>query len=309
MDKNVALIILFNHRYDKNIEILERIYKERFSYIFHIIPFYDGEKTNVIPVYENSYNFEGYIAQAYRHIYKEDFAHYFFVADDLILNPIINERNYKEHLKLNESTCFLPYFNELHKIPENQFWSRVVEAYQYKVKCDGVESANEIPNYEDALSELQRFGLEIKPLKYNQIFHSKKFPKQFYNYKKLLVYLKWFKKSRRKIDYHLPYPLVGGYADIFVISGDVIKKFSHYCGVFAATDLFVEIAIPTAIALSAKEIVTEKDLLLKGKALWSDEELKELDKFDNQLKNYINNFPKEYIYLHPVKLSKLNIEL
>jgi len=309
MNKEVALIILFNHRFDKNIEILEKIYKDRFSHIFHIIPFYDGLKENVIAVYENSYNFEGYIAQAFRQIVQADFEHYFFVADDMVINPIINEHNYKEHLKLKESTCFLPYFNELHKIPQDQFWSRVVEAYRYQVKCDGVESANEIPGYEDALAQLNRFGLEIQPLKYDQIFPSMKFPKKFYRVKKLFNYLKWLKKSRMKTDYHLPYPLVGGYADIFVISADAIRKFAHYCGVFAATDLFVEIAIPTAIALSASEIVTEKDLLLKGKALWSDDELKELEPFENQLKNYIHHFPKDYLYLHPVKLSKLNIEL
>jgi len=55
-----ALILIYNHRYDKNIEILEKIYSKRFSVIFHLVPFYDGNRDNVIPVYENSYYFEGY---------------------------------------------------------------------------------------------------------------------------------------------------------------------------------------------------------------------------------------------------------
>ena len=45
----VALIIIYNHQYNKNIDILERIYNGRFSNIYHLVPFYNGEKQNVIP--------------------------------------------------------------------------------------------------------------------------------------------------------------------------------------------------------------------------------------------------------------------
>ena len=44
MQSNVALIIVFNHRYDKNIPLLESIYEGRFSSIYHLVPFYDGDK-------------------------------------------------------------------------------------------------------------------------------------------------------------------------------------------------------------------------------------------------------------------------
>ena len=92
MDK-IALLIIYNHRYDKNIEPLEQIYAGRFSYIYHIVPFYDGQKENVIPVYESSFYFEGYIAQCFQHLKDKGFTHYFFVADDLMLNPLITEQN------------------------------------------------------------------------------------------------------------------------------------------------------------------------------------------------------------------------
>lgn len=84
MKSKVALIIIYNHRYDKNIEVLENLYKTRFSNIYHLIPFYDGDKENVIAVYENSYRFQGYISQAFRTFYKDMYDHYFFVADDLM---------------------------------------------------------------------------------------------------------------------------------------------------------------------------------------------------------------------------------
>src|SRR4030042_4685799 len=103
MDK-VALIIIYNHQYNKNIEILEKIYKDRFCNIYHLVPFYNGEKSNVIPVYENSHYFQGYIAQGFKIFYKKDYAHYIFIADDLILNPVINEKNYAIHFKLKKNS-------------------------------------------------------------------------------------------------------------------------------------------------------------------------------------------------------------
>jgi hypothetical protein len=80
----IALIIIYNHRYDKNIETVERIYKGRFSHIFHLMPFYDGDKPNVFPVYDNSYCFQAFVAQTFPSIFNKKFSHYFFVSDDMI---------------------------------------------------------------------------------------------------------------------------------------------------------------------------------------------------------------------------------
>jgi hypothetical protein len=101
-----------------------------------------------------------------------------------------------------------------------------------------------------------------------------------------------------------------------------MEKFYHYCGVFAAMNLFVELALPTAMVLSAKEIVTENDLELRGKALWPDGgqrlngdlepaygDYEELAGYNFNLKQLLDNFPETYIYLHPVKLSKWNTQL
>ena len=115
----VALIIIYNHAHNENIEIIERIYKDRFSNIYHLVPFYKGGKTNVIPVYESSFHFQGYVNQGFKSFFREDYTHYLFAADDLILNPGINESNYTGHFKLNSKTCFLPGFITLH---ETKVW-------------------------------------------------------------------------------------------------------------------------------------------------------------------------------------------
>ena len=300
----VALIIIYNHQYNKNIEILEEIYGERFSNIYHLVPFYTGEKRNVIPVYENSYYFQGYIAQGYKSFYNSDYDHYLFVADDLILNPIINERNYLEYLKLSDKTCFLPGFIILHE--REKWWQRVGEAFRYRIKTPGVEAENQLPDYETALRLFNRFGLEIRPLKFNQIWRNS--VSFFYSLEQIVTRHRSdvvrFINSLMRNQFVLSYPMVGSYSDICVVSAENIKLFCHYCGVFAATNLFVEVALPTSMVLSASEIITEENLELKGKALWTKEDYKLLNNYNNNLDRLLAEFPQEYLYLHPIKLSK-----
>lgn len=299
----VVLIIIYNHQYNKNIQILEQIYNDRFSNIYHLIPFYTGEKKNVIPIYECSYYFQGYVSQGFKTYFKEEYKHYLFVADDLILNPIINEINYTQHFKLNPNTSFIPGFGSLHEV--KGFWARVGEAFQWNINFSGVEAKNQLPDYTTALQLFSKFGLEIKPLNYLQIYKKQEFPRLF-KIKKILYYFLWKRRQfkNRNKEFHLSYPLVGSYSDIFVVSSDSIKQFSHYCGVFASTRLFVEVAVPTSLVLSAEEIITEKDLKLQGEALWTKEQYEILDKYDGKLDLLLNDFPENLLYLHPIKLSK-----
>lgn len=279
----VALIIIYNHQYIRNIEIIERIYHDRFEYIYHLMPFYNGEKKNVISVYECSFFFQGYVAQGFINFYNERFDHYFFVADDLLLNPLINENNYKEYFNLNNHTCFLPDFISLHE--REEWWPRVGEAFRYDINTPGVEVKGQIPDYDHALQLFNKFGLEIKPLRFDQIYNVKI-------------------NDKLTVKYNLPYPFVGSYSDIFIISSNIIRQFCHYCGVFAATRLFVEIGLPTAMVLSAGEIVTEKNLQLQGKALWTESDYLIIEKFNKNFQRLFREFPQNLLYIHPIKLSQ-----
>src|SRR6218665_624801 len=104
----VALVIIYNHQYNKNIEKLEEVYGNWFSHIFHLVPFYAGDKPNVIAVYESSYYFQGYVAQGLKRFFSPEFDHYLFIGDDLMVNPVINENNYSLHLNLDVKTSFIP---------------------------------------------------------------------------------------------------------------------------------------------------------------------------------------------------------
>lgn len=302
---NVVLIIVYNHRYDKNIEIIEQIYSNRFSNIYHLMPFYDGNKENVIPVYENSYYFQGYIAQGFRQFYKKDYTHYIFVADDLFLNPSINENNYDDYFMIQPNSSFISSIKNIHDCGR---WLRISDAYHANLKIDGVEIDNSLPSYEVALQCLKKHDLTIKPLSFDQIVGSQKISniktiKQFTNY------LFWRINQVRYLKkvFHLNYPYVAGYSDLVIIDQMSMRKFCQYCGIFAAHKLFVEVAIPTAMALSCNKIISEKDMANKGKALWSIHDLEILNQFNYQISKLESNFPDDWLYLHPVKLSKWNL--
>ncbi|SHN09787.1 hypothetical protein [Polaribacter sp. KT 15] len=295
----VALIIIYNHQYNKNIEVLDKLYGDRFSNIFHLVPFYKGTKENVISVYENSYYFQGYVSQGLSSFFKDEYVHYFFIGDDLLLNPKINESNYTENLKLDKDTSFIPGFMSLHKL--DFLWPHTKDALNYNLSIDGIEAKSMLPNYEEAILLFKKFNLEIDSLKFEQLFNR---PLLRYNFKALKRFIAYHYKKRLNKEYNLSYPIVGSYSDIFVVSSNTIKDFCLYSGVFSATNMFVELAIPTAMVLSAKKIVTEKDLDLQGIALWSMEDYKILDKYNYNLNGLQNDFPEKYLYIHPIKLSK-----
>jgi hypothetical protein len=302
--KKVALVIIYNHQYNNNIDKLESIYKDRFSHIYHLVPFYTGEKKNVIPVYENSEYFQGYVAQGFKQFYSDEYAHYVFVADDLFINPVINERNYTHHFKLNPDSSFIPNFIPLHEIRDH--WAGLIRAYYYNIQVTGIEAENQLPGYEDALKKFNRYGLTIAPLTFDDIWDKPTYtPSSILKMvNKLLFFRRRLKSKLSGTLYNLSYPLVGSYSDIFIVSANTIKLFSHLCGVTAATRLFVEIGVPTSLVLSAEDIVTESDLKLKGMTLWKKEDYKPLEKYQNRVSELINNFPEDVLYIHPVKLSK-----
>jgi hypothetical protein len=109
----------------------------------------------------------------------------------------------------------------------------------------------------------------------------------------------------KNVMYATRYPLLGGHSDFFVVSKQTIREFSHFCGVFAATDLFVELAVPTAMVLTANKIITETALTYKIREKWSQEQYDMLAKqCENRVSKLLNNFPDNFLYIHPVKFSK-----
>jgi len=325
MSKKAVLIIVYNHRFDKNIEVLEELYRHRFTEVFHLMPFYDGDKKNVITVYESSYQFQGYFAQGFKHFFSEEYDDYFFIGDDLILNPAINENTYTETFQLSENAAFIPEIMSLHHFSNNDtlrfqpvksfsksnrwYWWRVRQFItEYKHKSAGVSNDTEMPDYKEAESIFRRHGYEIKPLDFYDLYGG--FFPLIRPLLKLLIKPGIFLKKV------LPaYPAVASYSDIVIVPKKAIRKFCHYCGVLATNKMFVELAIPTALLLAAEKVVTEPQLGKRGSIYWTytkEEENKyeeDMKVYNSVLKDLLKNFPKEKLYIHPVKLSKWHTSL
>ena len=315
----VALVIIYNHhQHADNIPLLEKLYGKRFSHIWHLVPVMPGFApvadeigANVIAVQGRSFDFEGWIAQGLRHYFREEHTHYFFIHDDLVLNPAIDENNFRDYFELHEAdTAFLSDFYTLHQRPE---WIYGPEAYAFPASVDA------LPEYAESLKRLGAHGLDIQPVSFNRLLLSHGYyvhPAASFAEKRVLLH-EWLKlvlwRLRRVLVWpagkrKLPYPLVGGYADIAVVPAGCLREFCRYCEVFAARRLFVAIALPSALALSCKKINTHDHIARRGRYRWPGRawEAVRARVDDEGLDSLLDNFPDDCLFIHPVKLSQSN---
>ncbi len=307
-----CLVIVFNHRYDKNIPVLEKMYSGRFSRILFLVPFYDGAKENVIPVYESSHYFQSYFAQGYHRFQHPEITHYFFIGDDCILHPSIDEHNFQERMGVPDNADFLPQLIEFHKLHGRPWW-HAYKGIDFFGNRKGAEIASQLPAREEAVRRFAQHGLSDEPLTLDNIFGTEKPAGQswwrYWLFRQYHYRYKW-RKFQENGRIRLPYPVAGSYSDILLIHRNSIQAFCRYCGVMAAAGLFVEIAVPTALLLAAEKIVQEKDLKLQGEALWTPREISDVEeKYNRSLSNLLQNFPPGKLYYHPVKLSKWTNDL
>ena len=301
----VCLIVVFNHRYDRNLQSISEMYGKRFHDIFVLMPFYDGEDIEgitIIPVYESSFFFSGYFAQAIKLIGKK-YEHYVVIGDDLVLNPYINENNIIEYLNLHDGQSYIKDIRPLCNssgVNAQRLNRYILSPF---VRNSGVEYKNILPSADEAfryirdkgyvVSERISFSWLIQVIKQGGI---KRIGRSIVDTISMLI-------SNKGTS--LPYPLYKIYSDFFIISGRDIDKVVQYFGVFAAMGLFVEVAVPTAMVLSCNDILTEKMIDKHGVEMWEKNEIDEVAKKNEyKIDKLFHNFPEDVIYYHPIKLSK-----
>lgn len=300
----VCLAVIFNHRYDKNLGLLEKIYKGRFKHIYFIVPFYNGDRENVIPVYECSFRFSGYVAQAFK-ILKENYEHYIFIADDMVLNPEINENNYKEWFNLEDKDAYITWRIPIGRYGGWGFGRRYMDPLPVLEWYQGTIWKNEIINADDAfrIAEKQGYKKEDFQIALKLIWNNKheiwKYPRLFVLFFKILLLGKQ----------QTPYPIWGGYSDIFIIPGSEMEEVAHMMGVLAGMNMYVEMAIPTTLSLRCQSLKVEKDTNKKTNIMWGEKNRKQiLDKYDGNYKKLVDDWDSNCLYMHPIKLSQWKIE-
>ena len=309
----ICALFMFNHRFERNLPMIERLYGKRFSHRHILMPFATNPGPNISRVYELGRNFSGHIAQAARDFIREDFTHYVVIPDDLLLNPDINEKNIIERLNLREGEG---YINNLIAADALRYsWPWAGEAAgTFGRSAQAIDLKGLLPPAEEAKVRFENMGI---------VFPSSPGPANFF--KRIAAQPK-AARTRWAYLYTLsllgrksPYPLLAGYSDFLVIPAAAIDRFAHYCGVMAALNIFAEIAVPTALALSTDRLKTELELNwhfvgsaapradptgLKGVAFWKEEDFRPYaELLAKPLDEMIATFPEDVLYLHPVKLS------
>ncbi len=304
---NICLIVIFNHRYDKNLSSIASLYKDRFKNIYVLMPFYNGEGVdglNIIPVYESSFFYSGYLAQGLKYI-KKNYSHYVVIGDDVVLNPNINEENILEFLSLRQGQSYIKGvcpICEAKGIYAHRLKKYIMSPF---LEYSGTEYKNMILSREEAFERVRSKGY-----KYDLTFTTKWLTERIQEerrgvraaVKDIFYIVSMLRKNKGK---SFPYPFYKDFVDFLVLSGDDIEKLIDYFGVFAAMGLFVEVAVPTAMALMCSDIVTERMIDKRGVELWGYKDRERFNKeYNYELDTLFKKFPSDVIYYHPVKLSE-----
>ena len=294
----ICLSVVFNHQFEKNIPKLRNIYKDRFSTIRYLSPFSKCKDPEVIPVCETSVHFQGYFAQGFKNLPK-DCEYYVFCGDDLVLNPSLNESNLIEALNCKHSS----YIKYLNPIWEHSFaWHKFDECNQFTEKEYTVPYQNLLPSRKELLIIYENHGLKYRNLGFHNFQGIKEKEITINRIKSGVSY--FFRNGNKRF---INYPLVEGYSDFIIVPRSHIELFCHYCGIFAAMNLWVDAAVATALVLSESEIKTEKDSKYSGKEYWNDDELiKRLSPANKKLNKIDELFKENELYIHPIKLSSYN---
>lgn len=326
-EDRICFVVVFNHRYDQNFEKLAALYAGRFANVRFLVPAYTGSRPDVVPVLASSRYFHGYFWEGFARYHEPRFTHYVFVGDDLVLAKDLDAASLLSTLRLDErsgyvkslrSVCAGSYkwvrgTGAIHAVnadpglqryaallPAPDEWSARLRRHgvdpdvrHFSVrnlrKRSAVNVGGRYAPYRGLLGDLLRVAL---PVRWARALAASRVP----------VLSRMARSNLRKRE--LPVAFASGYSDLVVVPAPAVAEFARTCGVFAAMGLFVEIAIPTALALTVDRIVTEKDLSRRGLELWTAPDVAALEA---RCERNVARLPPEWLYVHPVKLSRWSI--
>ena len=292
---NICLSFVFNHKFEKNIPKLKKLYDDRFSTIRYLSPFSKSTDPDIIPIFETSIHFQGYFAQAFAELPK-NCEYYIFCGDDLILNPCLNENNLINALNCNDSS----YIKYLNPTWEHSFaWHKFEECSQFTEKEFTIPYQNLLPSRNELLKIYDSYGFKYKNIGFHNFEGVKEKGITTNRIKSGASY--FFRNGNKR---YIKYPLIEGYSDLIVVPKDNLELFCHYCGIFAAMNLWVDAAVATALLLSGSPVRTEIDSKYSGTEYWNNDELKKRLSLTNKKLDRINDvFKEKELYIHPIKLS------
>ena len=243
--------------------------------------------------------------------YNDEHTHYVFLADDLILNPVLNESNIiSTLLQNNDSAGFITSYKMLN-VQHIKDWIWTISALDALLNNLGCQFEKFLPSYKQACEKMEKHGLSSKNIPVDLakqcIINSCNTGKYYIKSIKKDVYKKIVKKYNSKND-NYTYPLARGFSDFFILPKEKIEEICYLFGVFSSANIFVEIATPTSMLLSLDKVYSADMLNTKADILWCSERTRFDNKHKNNFKEFYDNFEQDTLYVHPVKLSQWNME-
>lgn len=305
-----SALFMYNSRFEPNVDRLERLYKNRFDRRHHIMPFAKVKRPEVIRVAETGWYFHGHLAQAARQLDEPDVTHYVLISDDLVLNPRLDQSNLLEALQIDRQTAWIKSLATADELRFSWNWAAGGACQMQRMR--GQDTFAMLPPAEEARALMERHGLSFgRPV-----------PKSLNDWNFLLCTVR--RQSRflwldglTMFGRSGPYPLAVGYADFLILPAHAFRQFIDLIEIFAALNLFVEMAIPTALAMIYDRIATELeigqgfrdpaarrrgDAPLKGIELANGNAF--ADGLGRSMERLTTDFPDDWLYAHPVKLSQ-----
>ena len=298
----IGLIIIFNHAFEANLPRLDALYANRFAGVHYLMPFYCGPRADVSPTFQSSHQFQGGIAEAGRTITAGGYDHYLFVGDDLILRGDLNESTITSALGLDANTGYIKELLPLGKTKRD--WTHALSALRALKKNRFVEFEAWLPDRRAAEEQLRAARVAAPDLHARELW-----PRlwQSWRHDRKPVFLDNLLYVMHHHRCGLPrLPLLAAYSDLVAVPAAAMTSFCALCGVFAAMGMFVEVAIPTALALSCQRVHTEADIARHGREIWDAAECETLLATHHfSLESLLDAMPSELLYIHPIKLSRL----
>lgn len=308
---SVCLVHLFNHRFEANLPVLGRIYAARFPDRHVLMPFASHPEPGISRVYELGRNFSGHIAQGARDFTDPRFTYYAIAADDLLLNPRLHAGNLVAELGLAPGEGYIKNLVAADALRDDWIWAGEAAAHFRRYR-KAVDLADLLPPAAAMREKWATWGLQL-PRRAGGGWSGKLRRHWTHPRQSVWAWLEGLTMRGQSADY----PLLSGYSDFIVVPAEAMERFAHYCGVFAALDIFAEMAVPTALALACDRVRTELPLGrhlhdggsgeggMTGVELWREADHARLAwLLDRDLDGLIEAFPSDWLYLHPVKLSR-----
>jgi hypothetical protein len=299
-----GLCVIFNHPFKEQLPLLRELYGQRFEKLLFLHPLDRAASAPDVHVaYTGSFTFDAMIVSARERILQAfaDCDFVLFAHNDLLLNPEISAKTFSKQYQGEPGTILTAGIASLSSALNTWSWGfRAATNWltPRSLFAGGAELAKSfLPSRDEAQARARALGLNdttaLVPASEQELA---KLPPVFRTIHESIFTVRAADGSPQPVD--LGYPLFTGYSDFFAIPVPMLAEWFDNLGPLSAMLIFAEVAIPTAHVLTAKRMISLRDLGRAGQMLWGNER----GTIDD-IKWVADRFEQGDVFIHPMKFN------